>query len=291
MARDENNENTYIIDPESGAEMARLLNQDHCMNEAMEGLFLQNVELDTVLTVLDVACGPGGWVQEVAFSYPHIKVTGIDISRTMVQFARQQARVQFLHNASFQVMDARAPIAFSDGSFDLVNARFLAAFLPRNEWPRVVKEFARLTRPGGTVVLTETDIFGPGSTNGPALEELNALCCQAVYLAGLYAGTGTLVTSVLDQFLQEAGCQNIQYEWHALDFSAGTPAYLPIISNLRLALKLVQPFLLKTVKTTQERLDTLYEQALQEMMLDTFRANTKLLTVWGTRSEQVVQNP
>ena len=45
--------------------------------------------------------------------------------------------------------------------------------------------------------------------------------------------------------------------------------------------KSVQPFLLKTVKTTQEHLDELYEKALREMMRDDFRADTKLLTVWG----------
>jgi len=290
MTRKENTENTYIIDTESGAETARLINQDHCMNEAMGDLFPESVNLDTVVDVLDVACGPGGWAEEVAYLYPHLKVVGIDISRAMIEFAKQRAQVQFLDNTSFRVMNARSPLEFPDGAFDLVNARFMAAFLPREEWPGVVKEFARLTRPGGTIVLTEVDNFSQGHTNSPALEELNALCREALYLAGLYSGTGTWVTSMLDQFLQEAGCQNIQNKWHTLDFSAGTSAYQAVFSNLRFALKLVQPFLLKMVKTTQERLEELYETGLQEMMLDTFRGQTDFLTVWGTRGEQVVQN-
>ena len=159
MTRKENTENTYIIDAESGAEMARLINQDHCMNEAMKGLFPASVDLDTVVDVLDVACGPGGWVEEVAFLYPHLKVVGIDISRSMIEFAKQRAEVQFLDNTSFEVMDARQPLAFPDGAFDVVNARFMAAFLPRREWPGLIKEFTRLTRPGGTIVLTEVDNF------------------------------------------------------------------------------------------------------------------------------------
>jgi ubiquinone/menaquinone biosynthesis C-methylase UbiE len=285
MTRKENTENTYIIDAESGAEMARLINQDHCMNEAMGSLFPASVDLDTVIDVLDVACGPGGWVEEVAFLYPHLKVVGIDISRSMIEFAKQRAEVQFLDNTSFEVMDARQPLAFPDGAFDVVNARFMAAFLPRREWPGLIKEFARLTRPGGTIVLTEVDNFSEGNTNSPALENMNALCREALYLAGLYSGTGTPLTSVLDQFLQEAGCQNIQHKWHTLDFSAGTTAYDAVFSNLRFALKLVQPFLLKMVKTTQERLDELYETGLQEMMLDTFHGETNFLTAWGTRGE------
>ena len=55
------------------------------------------------------------------------------------------------------------------------------------------------------------------------------------------------------------------------------------LSNLSFALKLVQPFLLKMVKTTQEHLDELYEQGMQEMMRDDFRADTKFLTVWGIK--------
>src|SRR5579863_8271091 len=285
MASDENNESTYIIDPESGAEMARLIDQDHCMNEAMEDLIPQTIDLHTVHDILDVTCGPGGWAQEVASLYPDINVVGIDISQAMIMFAEQRAKVQLLDNASFEIMDARTPLAFSNEAFDLVNARFMAAFLPRKEWPLVVKEFARLTRTGGSIVLTETDIFSAGNTNSPALEELNALCRDAIYLAGLYSGTGTLVTSVLGEMLQEAGYQHIQQKWHSLDFSAGTAAFPVVFSNLRAALKLVQPFLLKMVKTTQEHLDNLYERGMQEMMDDDFRAQTRLLTVWGIRSE------
>ena len=285
MAIDENSENTYIIDSESAAEMARLIDQSRCMNEATGSLFPESIDLSGIHSVLDVACGPGEWVQEVAALYPHIQVVGTDISNLMIKYAAQRARVQKLANASFQVMDARTSLAFPQGAFDLVNARFMAAFLPRNQWPQVVREFARLTRAGGAIVLTETDIFSQGSTNSPALEELNGMCREAVYLAGLYSSTGTLVTSVLDQLLQEAGCRNIQSKWHTLDFSAGTAAQPVIYSNLSFALKLVQPFLLKMVKTTQEHLDELYEKGLQEMMGDGFRAGTRFLTVWGIKSE------
>jgi ubiquinone/menaquinone biosynthesis C-methylase UbiE len=280
MTGDANDKNTYIIDSKSGAEMARLLNQDHMMNEAMGDLFPESVKLSGVRHVLDVACGPGGWAQEVAFSYPGIKVVGIDISEIMIEFARQRAQVMNLHNSSFQIMDARLPLAFDDGAFDLVNARFMAAFLPKKEWPHLVKEFARLTRANGTIVLTETDIFTPGITNSQAVEALNKLCREAVSLAGLE----TQVTGMLDQFLQEAGCQNIQYKWHILDFSMGTSSHQTVFSNLQYAYKLVQPFLLKMVSTTQEHLDELYEKALQEMIQDDFQGYTRFVSVWGTRS-------
>jgi ubiquinone/menaquinone biosynthesis C-methylase UbiE len=280
---DESSENTYIIDTESAAEMARLIDQSRSMDEAMGYLLPENIDLSSIHSILDVACGPGEWVQEVAARYPRIKVVGTDISTLMIRYAQQRARLQKLANASFQIMDARTPLAFESGAFDLVNARFMAAFLPRNEWPQVVKEFARVTRTGGTIVLTETDICRPGSTNSPALEELNAMGSEAVYRAGLYSSTGTLVTSVMEQFLQEAGCQDIHKQWHILDFSAGTPAHPVIYANLSVALKLLQPFLLKVMQVSQEHLDELYEQAMQDMMRDDFHGDTQIMTAWGVK--------
>src|SRR5690348_1882414 len=278
---DENNENTYIIDTESAAEMARLIDQSRSMNEAMGSLLPKNIDLKNVHSILDVACGPGEWVQEVAGLYPHIKIVGTDISTLMIKYAQQRARLQKLDNASFQIMDARTPLAFANGAFDLVNARFMAAFLPRHEWPQVVKEFARLTRTGGTIILTEMDIFAPGDTNSPAIEELNGLCREAVYRAGLYTSMGTRLTAIMEQLLQEVGCQDIQKQWHTLDFSAGTTAHPVIYSNLSFAFKLVQPFLLKMTQTTQEHLDNLYERGMQEMMGNDFHGETQLLRVWG----------
>ena len=283
-ANDENSENTYIIDTESAAEMARLIDQSRSMNEAMGYLLPENIDLSSVQTILDVACGPGEWVQEVAGLYPRIKIVGTDISTLMIKYAQQRARLQKLTNASFQIMDTRAPLAFANGTFDLVNARFMAAFLPRNEWPQIVKEFARVTRTGGAIILTETDICKSGSTNSPALEELNALGSAAVYRAGLYSSTGTLVTSAMPKFLQEAGCQDIHTQWHMLDFSAGTPAHPVIYANLSVALKLVQPFLVKVMQTPQEHLDTLYEQSMQDMMSADFHGETQLMTAWGIKN-------
>jgi hypothetical protein len=56
------NESTYVIDSESGAEMARLMVQDRILTEGMGGLFteLPGATLVNVHDILDLACGPGG---------------------------------------------------------------------------------------------------------------------------------------------------------------------------------------------------------------------------------------
>lgn len=58
------NENTYLNDPESGGEMARLLDQDRILTVSMGGLAPELDRVEEFRHVLDIACGPGGWVQE-----------------------------------------------------------------------------------------------------------------------------------------------------------------------------------------------------------------------------------
>src|SRR4051812_46651907 len=104
-------QNPYFIDTESAAEMARLLDQDRLLTQGMGGLLVErNNDFSGITRVLDVGCGPGGWVQEVAFTSPEIEVIGIDISRTMIEYAQTQAQVQHLDNAVFAIMDATRPL-------------------------------------------------------------------------------------------------------------------------------------------------------------------------------------
>jgi SAM-dependent methyltransferase len=128
MTTSDSSENTYIIDIESAAETARLIEQDKLFTQAMGGLFPEQTpeKLASVKYLLDIACGPGGWVVNVAHHYPHIEAMGIDINRTMIDYANATARSQGLYNASFEVMDAKKPLAFQTNSQDYFY-RILAA--------------------------------------------------------------------------------------------------------------------------------------------------------------------
>jgi hypothetical protein len=59
-------ENSYMLDAESTAEMGRLMRLDEVTTEAMGGLYLEHPDLASVRSALDVACGPGAWASELA---------------------------------------------------------------------------------------------------------------------------------------------------------------------------------------------------------------------------------
>ena len=277
-------ENTYILDAESATEMARLSKQDRLITKGMGGLFSERDDIAGMHDILDIACGPGAWVLEVAYSYPHIHVVGGDISRTMITYARTQASVQGLTNADFYVMDVLKRLDFPDNSFDLVNARFLVGFMPQKAWLTILQECMRILRPGGVLRLTEFD--EPGTTNSPAFEEWLALTFSTTRKAGLTAapdGRNFGITPLLRRFLLEAGFQDINSRSHVIDFSNGTPAYEPMYENCEIAFKLVQPFIIKLAGISQEEVDQKYQKMLAEMTTQDFCGLWYYLTVWGQK--------
>jgi ubiquinone/menaquinone biosynthesis C-methylase UbiE len=276
-------DNVYFNDPESGAEMARLLGQDRLITKGMGGLFSERFDLSGIHRMLDVACGPGGWALEVAFTYPEIEVVGVDISRAMIDYANAQARVQGLTNASFQVMDIQKPLDFPDASFNLVNARFIN-FLPAAAWPKLMQEFKRITQPGGVIRLTESEWWY--YSNSPALENLNTMIIRALKQQGesfSQSGRFTGVLPMLGRFLLDAGCANVNYRSHVVDYSYGTEAYEGFRHDAAVVFKLFQPFIVRMGVATQEEVSRLYEQMQLEMLRDDFRALMLPLTAWGEK--------
>ncbi len=281
-------ENSYVLDQESAVEIARLLDLDLVVTRHMGGLFPEDMDLSTAHTLLDIACGPGGWVQEVAFAYPDKRVVGIDISRTMLAYARAQAAVQGLDNASFLFMDATAPLQFPDASFDIVNARFLLGFMWKEAWPQLVSECVRITRPGGIVRLTETDTGIMGITNSMVLETMTRMTMRAFYRTGrsfhpAEDGHHLALTPMLRRFLEQAGCHVIRQSAHMIDYSASAPDHATICRNLQMATKLGQPFALKLGIATSAELECIYQQMVEEMDREDFCGIWYFTSVYGKK--------
>lgn len=278
--------NDYIIDINSAAETARLIDQHVLITQAMGGLFPEAPDLTTVTRVLDLACGPGVWVTEVALRHPEIEVVGIDLSRTMIEYARARAKVQARDNAVFEVMDLRQPLAFPAGSFELVNARFLVGVLDREHWPRLLAECVRVLVPGGLLRLTECEI---GVSNCPAVERFNAALCQALYRDGRtfsLDGRTLGILHMLGKLLQDAGCVGLGQRPFVLDASAGTPLYDPCREDYEVTCALLQPYLQASGQFDDTSFEALYRELIEQLRDPDVRALTFGLTVWGSTPTQ-----
>jgi len=274
---------TYFIEAENAAEMARLINQDRILTRCMGGLFPPQLDLSSVHDILDIACGPGGWATDVARAYPDKRVTGIDISQIMTEYARFQAMSEDLHNAHFVVMDTLKPLNFPDNTFDFVNARLISGFVPKAVWPQLMKECLRITRPGGIARLTESEA---NISNSFAVDRLNERIAKAMYLAGqTFSPSGWQfgTTPMLRRFLREAGYQHIKSSAYVLDCSYEADEHLSQYQNAMVSFKLLQPFLIKTGVITQEEVESLYQRALEEMISPDYYCVWYFLSAWGEK--------
>lgn len=286
MPAESQSDNRYIIDAESPTEMARLMRFDQITTRTMGGPLAEQPEssISQMHNILDLACGPGGWVLDVAFAHPEIEVAGIDISRIMVNYANARAISQKRTNASFEVMDVTKPLDFPDGAFDLVNARFLINVFSKDHWPALMKECVRILRPGGILRWTEADTFG--LSNSPAGERIMSLALQAEWRAGYTFspdGRTNGINPVLARMMRQAGIHNIQRKAHVLDYSAGTDAWGDMYENARIGCELMRPFLLKLKVISEEDLDQLIRQMLIEMNSEEFCGIWCFVTTWGNK--------
>jgi ubiquinone/menaquinone biosynthesis C-methylase UbiE len=103
--------------------------------------------------ILDVGCGPGYYVGELAEEVgPDGHVSGLDPSEPMLALAR--GRCAESANVDFQVGDATA-LPYGDGEFDAVVSVQVLEYVGDVE--AALAEFRRVLRPGGRVVLWDVD--------------------------------------------------------------------------------------------------------------------------------------
>jgi ubiquinone/menaquinone biosynthesis C-methylase UbiE len=271
----------YVLPAENAAEMARLMLQDHLLTEIMGGPIPELTDLSQMYRVLDVACGPGGWLFDMVTQHPHIQGVGVDISQLMIDYANSQAKLQGLAQLRFRVMDVTKPLDFPDSSFDLVNGRIFSGFLATQQWPALLQECYRITRPGGPLRLTEPEW---GFTNSAAYDKYMGFLAQALYQTGhSFSPHGRTIgtANMLPLLLRQAGYQEIQYQANAVNYAVGAKARESSIQNALIVCKLFQPFFLQLQLATQEELQSLYEQMEADMQTDDFCAVDYYLTVWG----------
>jgi ubiquinone/menaquinone biosynthesis C-methylase UbiE len=101
------------------------------------------------MRVLDVGCGDG--TTALPLARLGAEVTGVDIASNLVAAGNERAAQAGLRNLKFQEGDACTLDGIGDHSFDLTLSVFGAMFAPRPF--DVAKQFVRVTKPGGRIVM------------------------------------------------------------------------------------------------------------------------------------------
>src|SRR3954463_10813377 len=114
--------------------------------------------------VLEVGVGTG---INVDLYTADCAVTGIDLSRSMLEKARERVARKGVRNVRLLQMDA-ANLKFADDTFDIVYAPYVISVVP--DPVAVTREMVRVCRPGGKIVILNH--FRSKSRIGASLERM-----------------------------------------------------------------------------------------------------------------------
>lgn len=277
--------NTYAVQDRSNEEeMKRLQLQDHLVNTVMGGVLPEQPHPVSFRRVLDVGCGTGGWLIELAKSYPGIsKLIGVDVSGKMLDFARTQAAAAGVSDrVEFLIMDALRMLEFPDSFFDLVNQRLGSSWLRTWDWPKLLQEYLRVTRSYGVIRITEGEWVMESSTS-PALLQLSELALRAFYQAGhSFTPMRDGVTSKLADLLRQHDIQQVQTRLHSVEYRAGTGEGQLFVEDAVHVFRTFRPFVQKWIHLP-DSYEELYQQMIQQTHATDFVGKMNMLTVWGIK--------
>ncbi|RHZ85321.1 hypothetical protein Glove_67g48 [Diversispora epigaea] len=194
--------------------------------------------------VLDVGCGAGSWMFEMASDYPNTQITGLDISP--IQPSEIKPR-----NVNFVKANVLNGLPFENNTFDYIFQRFLVSAIPKDSWLDVINELTRVLKPGGYLELVEINpiIFqlGPVSsqlfTAVEKMHQLRDLDIRIPYKLRSY-------------FEQHGNLENITEEKNRIPYGPETGKLgQAAIENVRLGVSHLKTYLLETTKISSEEFD------------------------------------
>ncbi|CEP12490.1 hypothetical protein [Parasitella parasitica] len=165
-------------------EADRIIALHFCIQDAFKGNFVAPVgQLLSIkpkanekysTRVLDVGCGPGAWILEMATNFPFTEFHGIDI-RTMFPTTIKPPNAQFIQH---DFLETKFP--YADNSFEFICMRLMISFITDAQLIHLLAEVHRVLKPEGyfEILDCEYQIQKPGSLCAKIINEEVPLVLQ-----------------------------------------------------------------------------------------------------------------
>ncbi|KAJ1561276.1 hypothetical protein HK096_005305, partial [Nowakowskiella sp. JEL0078] len=201
--------------------------------------------------VLDVGCGPGSWVRDIATTYPQADVHAVDIVKSLFD------GVESLPNITFASGNVLEQLPYSDNCFDAVLQRFLTGGIPKVEWDKTILELYRVTKPGGYIELIEPDVC-------QKLGSMGEILIGGIYKVLKLRGLDVEFASHMKSRIEGLGL-NVESETVRL-FPIGWEGKFGDMNkrNLEMFAYSMKPLMMKSLEVTNEK----YDEMVNEMKLE-----------------------
>lgn len=195
--------------------------------------------------VLDAGCASGWLTRLIADCSAPGAVVGVDLSQERIALAQQRAQEQGLTNVSFVAGDLTS-LPFPDASFDVTFSRYTFEYL--REPQAALAELARVTRPGGRVVVADLD--GNGVFHYPLPKELEDGLTRLNFVLSK-AGFDPYIGRKLFHLFMMLPFARVQVEALPHHLIAGE-ASAEQLENWETKLRVVRPAALKAFRSAEE---------------------------------------
>lgn len=189
--------------------------------------YLEAMDIDSARRILDMGCGTGMAARIIAGRAGfHGKIVGIDLSSHLIEAARALCKREGKdRHIEFQAGDSRN-LDLPDAGFDAVVAHTLVSHV--KEPISMLREAARLVRPGGTVGIFDGD-YGSltfSHEDGDKGKEYDELIQKGII-------TNTRVMREMPRLLKDAGLQIVASFSHVLADIGKADYWLPALEAYR----------------------------------------------------------
>lgn len=220
---------------------------------------LDRAGLQPGMRVLDVAAGSGAL--GIPAARRGARVVATDIAPAMVERLEARAREEGLTDLEARVMDGQ-DLDLSDDSFDIAASQFGVMLFP--DLPRGLAEMARVTRPGGRVLVV---VMGPPTEVEFLKFFVGAVRAAVPDFEGLPMDPPPLAFQVsepakLRRALADAGLDDVRVEPdnHRLVFRSGDDLWNWIVSSNPIGAGMVADLTAAQEATAREALDDAIRQ-------------------------------
>ncbi|CAG8503698.1 1544_t:CDS:2 [Paraglomus brasilianum] len=197
-------------------------------------------------SVLDVGCGAGAWIMNMALEYSASVFVGIDVVPVFPE--------DHPPNSIFLKCNILNGLPFPDNTFDFVRQRYLLYTIDWQAWKeKVVKELIRVTKPGGYIEIM--DVYCE------VLEHLRK--------TGINPTAGLDVIKTFNEFKDEVIVAPMEERTYCLGKKAGRigEATLKYTVEAYKAMKIIFTHIMRITEEEFEQMLTDYEKECNEVTL------------------------
>ncbi len=242
----------------------------------------EHIAVNTMQSVLDLGCGRGEWIFDLAKRYPKLRIYGIDSDEEALRQAKVRRNTSSLRQVELRQMNLLQGLPIPDASVDFVHMRHVARYMKPEAWHPTIQECVRVLRPRGWVNIVELELC-----------EISSPACLALHRAMLKAraklgrsldmtGSTLGVAQRLYAMLLQAGLYDVGYDVFTVDVGAmsGNVAYHFLAEIVSRAF-IVKPLVVQQGIVENAEFDALVEQAQVELQAPDLCGWAILLSAYG----------